>query len=103
MDIYALASLWEGMPISLLEAMGCGKPVVATDVIGNNEIVVDRDTGFLVPKGDAGMLAEKIINLIDNLELRNMMGEKGKEKVKREFSAGDMISKTEAVYERVLS
>jgi len=103
MDIYALASLWEGMPISLLEAMGCGKPVVATDVIGNNEIVVDRDTGFLVPKGDAGMLAEKIINLIDNIELRNMMGEKGKEKVKMEFSAGDMISKTAAVYERVLS
>ena len=64
MGIFVLPSLSEGLSIALLEAMASGKPVIATDVGGNPEVVVDDETGFLVPPRDADALAAKLLLLL---------------------------------------
>ena len=75
-DIFVLTSLSEGMPSVILEAMGCGLPIVASDVGGNNEIVKEGENGFLIEGDDIDHLAEVLTQLIDNQELRKKMGEK---------------------------
>lgn len=78
-DIFVLTSLSEGMPSVILEAMGCGLPVIASDVGGNNEIVDEGENGFLIQGDDVDTLAEKITYLIDNVEARKEMGRKSRE------------------------
>ncbi|MBK6899947.1 MAG: glycosyltransferase family 4 protein [bacterium] len=63
-DLFVLPSLWEGLPVALVEAMGMGLPVVATEVGGTPEVVNDGTTGLLVRPGDAAMLAAAIDRLI---------------------------------------
>lgn len=85
-DILVLPSLSEGMPNAALEAMIFGKPVVASDVGGIPEVVIDGETGLLVPAKDPPALAAAILELVGDKEKSIAMGLAGKERVERDFS-----------------
>ena len=102
-DIGVLTSHTEGLPLSLIEYMSASKPVVSTDVGGVCELVEDRVNGFLVPRDDYKMLAQKTLELIDNTKLAHDMGIRGHDKVKENFSEQVMMRKIQNVYEKVLS
>lgn len=101
-DIFVLSSLSEGMPLSIMEAMASGLPVVATNVGGVSELVIDGETGLLVPPRMPKLLAEKIRLLMNNEALRNTMGLKGQVRVKDNFTLEIMVEKTEAVYKGLI-
>ncbi len=102
-DIFALSSDWEGLPMTILEAMACGKPVVSTDVGGVREAVVNGETGLLVPPRKPDLLAEAILRLVGDPDLRSAMGRKGRELLLQRFSAEAMTRATEKVYEEALA
>jgi len=101
-DLFVLASWREGLPVSLLEAMAAALPAVVTAVGGNDEVVVNGETGFLVPPGDAVQLADRIGQLLDAPALRERMGRAARGRVETVFSADRMVGETEALYERCL-
>jgi glycosyltransferase involved in cell wall biosynthesis len=78
-DIFVLTSLSEGMPSVILEAMGCGLPIVASNVGGNNEIVHEGENGFLITGDDVEMLAQRFATLINDEALRQRLGQKSRE------------------------
>ena len=86
MDIFCLSSLSEGISLTLLEAMACGLPIVATAVGGNPEVVVGGETGFLVKPGSPESLSERLAVLISNEQLRITMGQAGRDRVINHFS-----------------
>jgi glycosyltransferase involved in cell wall biosynthesis len=96
--IFALISRQEGFPISILEAMRAGLPVVASDVGGVREAVKPRQTGFLVPRGDATSLADALRSLLERPELRNELGQAGHTAFLDRFSADSMCRTTLSVY-----
>ena len=100
MDLVALPSSWEGMPNVILEAMACGKPAVATNVGGCPELIVEGETGFLVPPGDEAALADRILRLLRDAALRQRLGAAAHERVEREFSITAMVEKNESLYEK---
>jgi len=100
-DIFALSTLWEGLPTVILEAMAMSKPVVATNVGGNPEVVLDGTTGFLVPARDPEILAERIVRLLRDESLRRRMGEEGRRRVEEEFTIERMVEETESLYEEL--
>jgi glycosyltransferase involved in cell wall biosynthesis len=73
-DVCVLTSLKEGLPRAIIEAGACARPIVATDVIGSRDAVVDGETGFLVPLGDAEALADRVEQLLTDPTLRHRMG-----------------------------
>ena len=85
-DIVMLCSEKEGIPRSLIEAMALQKPVVATDVLGTQELVVDNETGFLIPLGDTDAMAEKVKLLVADAGLREKMGACGLRRVMEHFN-----------------
>jgi glycosyltransferase involved in cell wall biosynthesis len=85
-DVFVLASLSEGMPVSVLEAMAAGLPVVASAVDGLEEVVVDGKTGFLTSPGDAAALAARLGQLVNDPSLRSAFGEAGHARVEEYFS-----------------
>ena len=101
-DVYVSSALWEGLPITLLEAMACRKPIVATDVGGNNDAVVDGSTGYLVPVGDPAALAQRACQLLRNADLRRDLGEAGRRRVEEQFSIGTTVAETGLLYQQVL-
>jgi len=102
-DLFVLASNWEGFGLALIEAMSSGKPVVATKVGGIPEIVEDGECGFLVPPGDPQALAEKVIYLLRNRDLATEMGKEGRKRVETLFSLDNMIVKLEGLYQDLLN
>lgn len=102
-DIFALCSNYEGLPISIIEAMRAGLPVVATDVGGVGELVEDGHNGFLVPKGSVEILAERIRSLAVSPGVRLACGNNGRAKFERQFSSDAMLRTTLNVYGSVLS
>ena len=98
MDIFVLPSLWEGFPLSLLEASAAGKALVATDVEGNNEIVKAGINGLLVPPRDSGALARAVGELISNVSIRRSMGERAREIAGISYSGEIMIDSIAALY-----
>jgi len=102
MDVFVMPSQNEGFGIAVLESMACAKPVVATDVGGVGEIVVDGETGFMVPEGDKKMLAEKIVTILRDSSLLSKMGERGRLRLEEKFSVEIMAEETEALYCKVL-
>lgn len=101
-DIFALPSVWEGLPLTVLEAMACLCPVVAMNVGGVSEAVVDGVTGFVVPQDSPDRFVEAIEALIRNPGLRESMGKAGRALVEREFSVDAMIDRTTRVYQDLL-
>lgn len=101
-QIFILSTHYEGLPISILEAMRAGLPVVATSVNGIPEEVVDGKTGFLAPRQDVQALADALHTLINSPEIRQQMGEAGREKFEQEFTVERMINETREIYEKIL-
>jgi glycosyltransferase involved in cell wall biosynthesis len=100
-DVYVLPSYREGMPVSILEAMAAGKPVVATRVGAIPEIIEDGVNGFLVPPGDVGGLADRIAMLLGDAALRRELGRNNRAKVEESFSTPAVVETLLSVYERV--
>jgi len=98
MDVYAVVSTSEGLSMALLEAMAMGRPVVATNVGGNGEIIVDGENGLLVPPGDSNLLAEKLQSLLQDRELRQSIGENARRIVLERFSVERMAQSHEELY-----
>jgi glycosyltransferase involved in cell wall biosynthesis len=102
-DIVALPSVeGEAFPRSILEAMACGKPVVATDVGGVREAVLEGRTGFLVPAGAPAALASRVQALVVDETLRERMGQSGRRRAEALFGAARAAARTVDVYEDVL-
>jgi len=102
-DIFVLPSLFEGLPVSVIEATASGCPVVATRVGGVAEVVEHEVTGLLVEVGKPEQLAEALRRLITHPDLCKQMRANGRERAKREFSAEMMVAKTEQVYNELLA
>ena len=102
-DVFVLPSRSESFPLSILEAMLAGRPVVASDVGSVPEAVLDGETGLLVPPGDAAALADALRRLLDDPELRRRMGERGRTIVRERFTAARMARDYERLYAEVLS
>jgi glycosyltransferase involved in cell wall biosynthesis len=100
MDLFVLPSLSEGLPVSILEAMAAGRPVVATNVGGNREVIVEGKTGFLVPPGDSGALASQMVALLADRQLAQRFGTEGHTRVRENFTLERMVSAYERLYER---
>ncbi len=100
-DVFALTSLWEGLPRVLPQAMAAGLPIVATAVDGNAEAVEDGVNGFLTPPGDPRMLAAALLRLLDDPTLAAQIGAAGRER-STEFSARKMVDDIAALYETLL-
>jgi L-malate glycosyltransferase len=100
-DIFVMSSVTEGLGTSLLDAMAAGKPVVATAAGGIPEVVVDGETGFLVPPRDAERMAAAIVRLLKEAALRKNMGDAGRQRACTMFSAERMVQETLRVYQRV--
>ncbi|CAB3389583.1 Glycosyltransferase family 1 protein [Kyrpidia spormannii] len=100
--VFVLTSNWEGFPISILEAMRAGLPVVASDVGGVCEAVVDGETGYLVPRGDEVTLRDRLKRLITGPDLRARMGQAGRRRYEQHFTLDKMLNRTWQVYEEVL-
>ncbi len=98
MDIYCLPSFSEGLPLSLLEAMSAGLPVIGTNVRGIQDIVEHGRTGLLVPSDDPGKLAEALIRVIDDSELARQLSRSGREYVIKEHGFEAWIARYEALF-----
>jgi glycosyltransferase involved in cell wall biosynthesis len=99
LDVLVLSSHMEASPVSLLEGLACGKPVVATNVGSISETVRHGEHGYLVPPGDADALAANVARLFNNPQLAQQMGAAGREHVIRECSLERMV----AGYEELLT
>lgn len=101
-DIFVLTSNYEGLPISIIEAMSKSLPVIATNVGGVNELVDEGKTGYLIRRKDINGLTKKLQLLIDDENKRNEMGIEGYQKFKQEFTLATMLNHTFNVYNDVL-
>ena len=101
-DVCVLSSKAEGFSNSILEYMAAGRAVVATDVGGAREAIVENETGYLVASGDDELMAERIISLLLDPAGAQMMGEQGRRVVERNFSSQALLQKTEALYQKLL-
>lgn len=102
-DVFALPSRFEGFPVSVVEAMFLGLPVVAYDVGGVAEAVIDGETGYVVPEGDRTALVDRLEHLARNPALASRMGERGSERATEMFGADRMIDRYERIHRRVLA
>ncbi len=98
-DLFVLSSLWEGLPYAVLEAMATGKPVVATDIGGVRDVVKDGITGYLVPPKDTARMAKTIVELLNNPDKAEGMGEKGRLEIEKRYQLRQRMRKIEALYE----
>lgn len=102
-QVFVLASNWEGLPLSVLEAMRAGLPVVASDVGGVREAVLEGRTGYLVPRGDEGLLRERLALLLQDPHLRVALGSEGRRRYETHFTLERMLSQVWATYEELLA
>jgi len=99
LDVFVLPSLWEGLPLALLKAMGAGLPVVATRVSGTVEAIADGVSGLLVPPGEAEPLAAAIGELHRAPQRRSALGEQARQTVARQYSLTAMVRELESLYQ----
>jgi glycosyltransferase involved in cell wall biosynthesis len=96
--LFILSSVSEGISLTLLEAMARGLPIVATRVGGNPEVVVDGQTGYLVPAGDPAALAQALLHIWRDPELGRQLGQAGRQRVEHHFEVRRMVADYEALY-----
>jgi L-malate glycosyltransferase len=100
-DIFVMSSVMEGLGTSLLDAMACSRPIVATQAGGIPEVVAHEETGLIVPARDHRLMARALVKILEDEQLQRRMGEAGFERVTEFFSAARMAEKTLEVYGRV--
>jgi len=101
-DVFVLSSVQEGVPLSVVEAMAAGKPVIATDVGGLRLLVKPAMNGLLVPPGDPAALEAAMRALAGNAALRRAMGNQGRQMAQESFGVSTMINRYQELYEAVL-
>jgi glycosyltransferase involved in cell wall biosynthesis len=101
-DVLWLASEYEGQSNAILEAMATDVPVVATDIAGNRDLVVDGVTGYLVPIGDRFEFARRTHWLLDDEALRRRLGEAGRQRAIHDFTVEQMVERHAAVYRQLV-
>lgn len=99
LDVFVLPSLSEGLSMAILEAMIAGKPVVATQVGGNPELVLNGETGFLVPPRNGQALAQSLVSLLTNRAQATQFAEMGKRRAEGQFSLQTMVSAYQTLYD----
>jgi glycosyltransferase involved in cell wall biosynthesis len=102
-DVAVLASLSEGFSNVILEYMASSKPVVATEVGGNPEIVVHGETGLLVPPADGDALARAILSILEDKEVALRFGRAGRKRIEEKFSLDVMLRNYEGLFEQVIN
>jgi len=103
LDFLVLPSLQEGLPLTILEAFATSKPVIATNVGGVSEAVINGKTGILVPSRNHKALADAMILLFNNEAMKIEMGKRGRNLLEQKFNLKEMIRKTEEVYRQLLN
>ncbi len=103
MDIICLTSDNEGTPVSLIEAQAGGLPIVTTDVGGVKDILLEGDTGYVVPKNNVSLFAEKLLLLIEDEKLRKSLSEKGWDFVKNKFHYTTLVKNMDEYYQYLLN
>ena len=101
-DVFCLISNYEGLPISIIEAMRGGMPVIASDVGGVNELVQDGVNGYLIPRGNVSELVDKLEYVLKHREIIASMGEASRKFYEQEYTADRMNQKILAVYNEML-
>jgi glycosyltransferase involved in cell wall biosynthesis len=101
-QIGVLVSNWEGFPLSILEAMRAGLPMVASDVGGVSEAIEEGATGYVVPQGQPAPLRDRIERLLSDPGLRARLGSAGRQRYEQHFTLDRLVAKTLAVYQDVL-
>lgn len=101
-SVFLLPSLIEGLPTACLEALASETPVVASDTGGTHEIILDGQTGYLCPRGDLDMFADRVVLLLRDAELRRRLGRNGRTLVEHQYSWSRVAELTERLYERLL-
>lgn len=101
-DVYAQPSLYEGLPLSVMEAMAMQRAIVATDVGGNNELIREGQTGLLVPKNDPQALCHALLRLLGDAGLRVSLGAAARDLVSKDYTESCMIERYEMLY-RILA
>ena len=102
MDVFVLPSKWEGLPISILEAMAFKMPVIATEVGGIPEIVRKDQTGVLIPPNDPIALRDAVLKLLENTSFSQKLVERAHQEILQKFDQERMVRETVAVYEEFL-
>lgn len=97
-DLFCMTSLWEGLPLVLLEAMAAGLPAVGYDIAGLNELLGTGEAGLLAPTGDVEALAAAIGELLDDEPRRRAMGQAARAKVAREYDFGGLVDRLAGLY-----
>jgi glycosyltransferase involved in cell wall biosynthesis len=101
-DIYCLPSLWEGMPIGLIEAMAMGKATISTAVDGTKELINNNNNGLSIPVGDANALANAILRTHYNKYIKEILGQNARKTITSRFNVTSMVNKLEDVYNNLL-
>jgi glycosyltransferase involved in cell wall biosynthesis len=102
MDVLAFSSLFEGIPLAMLEAMYMQVPVVSTNVGGVSEVIRDNETGILVPAQDPGVLSDSIIDLLSNTDKRINLVRAAREEVMNRFRPQRYIEDLESLYSQII-
>lgn len=102
-DVFVLPSLSEGLSIALLEAMAAARPVVATRVGGNPELIESGESGLLVPSGDARALGTAVIDLLTHSDKARVLGQRALTRVRTRFAITTMIEQYTAIYDAIVS
>lgn len=102
LDLFVMPSRWEGLSVAIAEAMAAGLPVVATAVGGTPELVIDGETGWLVPPQDSPALAQAIQQMLENMPQARKMGVAGRQRVQNQFTIAEMVRQTALLYDSLL-
>ena len=102
-DVCVLSSKAEGFSNAILEYMGAARPVVATEVGGASEVIVEGESGYLVKSGDAQTMAERIVGLLSDANRARAMGERGRRIIQQKFSSKVQLANTSELYDKLLT
>ena len=101
-DVFVMSSLWDALPLTILEAMAAGKPVIATDVGGAREAVAHGETGLLIPPADPVALAGAIRIVLGDSRLAHTLGTAGQSRARQKFSVETMARRVTEIYDELL-
>ncbi len=98
-DVFMLTSLWEGLPIAVLEACAAARPVIATDTGGIKEVIREGENGYLNAPHDIKGMSERLSSLLGDAEKRRLLGQKAKDSLNSDFRFENMLNSTRHLYE----